>query len=213
MDFFGAQKRPLMMTRAQLRILQIVMTPGTHDHNERVFSRNVAFLGPGAVVGVRLGKKWSKKFVWNRGGWRGGRGRYRAICEIWVCDRTIKGQKATALMWTKVGRLDSIKWKRNNVISANSILIWYDRGDRGHHVDHVHVHHVHVHHRRSVWGDRDRRHWFNLETVGEVAWCDPFFFFSAIFFFPLQGMGEVAWGMSQTWQTDRHARILMEVAI
>ena len=57
MDFFGAQKRPLMMTRAQLRILQIVMTPGTHDHNERVFSRNVAFLGPGAVVGVRLGKK------------------------------------------------------------------------------------------------------------------------------------------------------------
>ena len=42
----------------------------TSDDNERSFSGNVAFLGPGAVVGRWLGKKLGKKFVWDgEAGW------------------------------------------------------------------------------------------------------------------------------------------------
>ena len=44
----------------------------TSDDNERSFSGNVAFLGPGAVVGRWLGKKLGKKFVWDGEAGQGG---------------------------------------------------------------------------------------------------------------------------------------------
>ena len=52
----------MMMTAALMKISPCVMTM------REGFSRNVAFLGPGAVVGWWLGKKLGKKFVWDRGG-------------------------------------------------------------------------------------------------------------------------------------------------
>ena len=54
------------MTKALMRIPPPVMT------TREVFSGNVAFLGPGAVVGRWLGKKLGKKFVWDGEAGQGG---------------------------------------------------------------------------------------------------------------------------------------------